>query len=183
MAEAVQCTPSIFSVNGRALISNESKSEYKNSQNLSDECMPAHYTDKLNAVQNAPGTSSMNGRRLVSNRSKFEYGNIHNLSGEYTSTHYTDKLDAVKSSPTTSSRNGRGPISNLLGECTSTLDTDRFDYLSKYWAFTLRSVEIEQQIFAEKLICEVLYEAQLSALCRDSCLCTRVNPFREFNSV
>ena len=97
------------------------------------------------------------------------------------SAHYTDQLDAAQKSPETSNMNGRRSISNLSSECMSSHDTDRFDYLAKYWALTLRSVEREQQIFAEKLISEVLYEAQLNELCRDSCLCTRVTPFHEFN--
>ena len=132
-------------------------------------------------VEITPKRSSVNRRGPVSNKIKSECGNIHNLSGESISTHYTDKLDAVQSTSRTSNINERGPVSNLFGKCTSTQDTDKFDCLTKYWALTLRSVEREQQIIAEKLISEVLYEAQLSALCRDSCLCTKIYPFRELS--
>ncbi|PSN39487.1 hypothetical protein C0J52_10034 [Blattella germanica] len=51
---------------------------------------------------------------------------------------------------------------------------DKFDFLSKGWAMTMKSLNREQQIFAEKLISDILYEAQLGSLSRDSALCTRI---------
>ncbi|XP_013188432.2 probable serine/threonine-protein kinase DDB_G0271682 isoform X5 [Amyelois transitella] len=48
------------------------------------------------------------------------------------------------------------------------MSMDRWDHSAKSWAGTLRCLPKDQQIFAEKLINDVLFEAQMNSLRRES---------------
>lgn len=80
------------------------------------------------------------------------------------STHFSTSRPPKKR-PQSLSDSVLAKISNQLDD---PLQFDRFDHIAKIWAETLRTVPNEQRIIAEKVINDVLYEAQLNTLTRES---------------
>lgn len=101
------------------------------------------------------------------------------------------RVGVLRSSPTPAStsisgtsntpatlRGTRRPVNqanSILSKISEQLDVqqrnlDRFDYMAQAWAGIIRSIPRQQQIIAEKLINDIMFEAQLENLSKESCL-------------
>lgn len=61
------------------------------------------------------------------------------------------------------------------GSTSSRVNYDRFNFIAKTWAETLRTLPNQQRIIAEKIINDVFYEAQFNSLTRQSHLVLQDN--------
>lgn len=124
---------------------------------------PESSQDERNVSHNLSDTSSVPSKRIRLSRSRMQKKQL---------TTETDPDDLL--------RMIRSKIENQNDT------SDRFDYIAKNWAEKLRNLDLKQKIFAEKLVNDILFEAELQRLSCNSTIsinCPKVLPsYSSFSS-